>query len=99
MLEDIKNAEDLNLEIIKNYLRIDHDLDDVELKLFLNSAKSYVRKYVGVEDKEPLEIELCIPILNLVSHYYEQRAVNILSNEKTDEIFGAILTLNRVSVL
>ena len=98
-INDISTVDDINLEMVKNYLRIDHNLDDVELQLFLESAKSYVRKYTGVTKDEPLDIELSIPILSLVSHFYEQRGVTVLSNEKLDEIFGDILTINRVSVL
>lgn len=94
-----ENIEDIDLNIVKNYLRIDHDLDDAELQLFLNSAKSYVKKYIGADKETPLDIELCIPIFNLVSHFYEQRGVTALSNEKIDEIFGDILTVNRMSIL
>ena len=101
-MEDILNIEtptDLTIDIVKNYLRVDHNLDDVEIALYLKSALSYVRKYIGVDMEEPLDVDLCIPVLNLTAHFYEQRSVTALSNEKMDDIFGAILRINRYGVL
>lgn len=96
---DIETPDDLTIDMIKNYLRVDYNLDDMEIALYLKSAKSYVRKYIGADIGEPLDVDLCIPVLNLTAHFYEQRSVSALSNEKMDDIFGAILSINRQGVL
>ena len=40
-MEDILSIEtpnDLTIDIVKNYLRVDHNLDDVEITLYLKSS-------------------------------------------------------------
>lgn len=96
---NILSPNDLTLDIIKNYLRVDHDLDDVEITLCYKSALTYVRKYIGAESDDELDVDLILPILSLTCHFYENKKVTQPSNEKMDEIFGGILALNRLSIL
>lgn len=97
--ETILSPDKITLEIIKNYLRVDHDLDDVELTMCFQSALSYVKKYIGADDDTPLDVDLSLPILSLTCHFYESKTVKQPSNEKMDEIFSSILSINRVSIL
>lgn len=36
--------KDINLDYVKNYLNVDHELDDVRLKSHISSAISYILK-------------------------------------------------------
>lgn len=100
MLEnEILSPEDITLEMVKNYLRVDHDLDDVELTMCFQSAISYIRKYIGVDSDTPLDVDLCLPILSLTCHFYENKGVRQLTNEKMDEMFANVLSINRMSIL
>ena len=85
--------DDLDVSIVKQYMRIEHDLDDFELELYLKSAKSYVRKYV--EEDYVDDIELIMPVLMLISHFYENKTPMNVSNAKYDHIFKDILWMNR----
>lgn len=97
--EPILSPDKITLEMIKNYLRVDHNLDDVELTMCFQSALSYVRKYIGADVDTPLDVDLSLPILSLTCHFYETKSVKQPSNEKMDEIFCDILSINRLSVL
>jgi uncharacterized phage protein (predicted DNA packaging) len=96
---EILSPAELTLDIIKSYLRVDHNLDDVEITLCYQSALTYVKKYIGVDNDEEVDMDLILPILSLTTHFYENKRVTQPSNEKLDEIFGSILALNRMSIL
>lgn len=97
--ETILSPDKITLETIKKYLRVDHNLDDVEITMCYQSAHSYVRKYIGVDDDTPLDVDLSLSILSLTCHFYENKSVKQFSNEKMDEIFSDVLSINRVSIL
>ena len=92
-IDDINCMDDLDVSIVKQYMRIEHDLDDFELELYLKSAKSYVRKYV--EEDYVDDFELIMPVLMLISHFYENKTPMNVSNAKYDHIFRDILWMNR----
>lgn len=92
-INDINCMDDLDVSIVKQYMRIEHDLDDFELELYLKSAKSYVRKYV--EEDYVDDVELIMPVLMLISHFYENKTPMNVSNAKYDHIFKDILWMNR----
>lgn len=96
--EDI-TPDNLPLEFVKQYLRVDHDFDNVEIQLMINSAKSYVRNTLRVEKDEQLDVELVIPMLSLIAYFYETKTVTMKTNEKTEAMFESILTLHRKEVL
>lgn len=86
----------LNLDLVKQYLRIDHDYDDTELSLYLSCAISYVSNYIKAEDTEIIDnVELFIPILNLVSYFYEYKTTILPTSTKVSDIFKMILDTHR----
>ncbi len=97
--ETILSPDRITLEIIKNYMRVDHNLDDVEITMCFQSAMSYVRKYIGVDADTLLDVDLSLPILSLTCHFYETKKITQPSNEKMDEIFSSVLAINRVNIL
>lgn len=92
-IANINSMYDLDVDIVKQYMRIEHDLDDMELTLYLKSAISYVEKYVNEEYSQ--DIELVMPVLMLISHFYENKTPMNVSNAKYDHIFKDILWMNR----
>lgn len=97
-LENI-TPDNLPLEFVKQYLRVDHDFDDIEIQLMIDSAKSYVRNTLRVEKDEELDVELVIPMLSLVAHFYENKTITMASNDKAGFMFESILALHRKEVL
>lgn len=94
---DIESPDDLTVDIVKHYMRIEHDLDDFELTMCLKSALLYVRKFVYMDDTPdvPLDIDLIMPVLMLVSHFYENKTPVNVNNAKLDDIFSGIMWMNR----
>lgn len=97
-LEEI-NPQSIPLNFVKDYLRVDHDLDDIEISLYIKSAISYVRNYIKAEKEDELDDELLIPILNLIAYFYENKTTTMKSTEKIGAIFNSMLDLNRNGVL
>lgn len=89
----------LTLEFVKQYLRVDHDLDDLEIQVAMKSAVSYVKKYIKLADGEPLDYELIMPILTLISHFYENKSLMGKPNERIDALISSILDMNRGDIL
>lgn len=92
-ITEIECIDDLDVEMVKQYMRIEHTLDDAELGLYLKSAKSYVVNYVGEEYSQG--VELVMPVLMLISHFYENKTPMNVSNAKYDHIFRDLLWMNR----
>lgn len=97
-IEDI-TADSLPLEFVKQYLRVDHDFDDLEIQIHIKSAQSYVRNYIKQPEDEPLDDGLIVSILTLTAYFYENKSPQMKSTEKLDTIFGTILDLHRRDVL
>lgn len=94
---DIESPDDLTVDVVKHYMRIEHDLDDFELAMYLKSALSYVRKFVELEDapEVPLDVDLIMPVLMLISHFYENKTPVNVSNAKLDDVFAGIMWMNK----
>lgn len=93
------DIEELPLDFVKQYLRIDHDLDDVEIQVYIKAAKSYVLDYIKADEDQKLDYALIIPTLTLIAHCYENKAVNIKSTEKMDAMFKGVLDMYRGDLL
>ena len=86
----------ISVEFVKKYLRIEHDLDDMELHIYLESAKSFIESYTSMSIEEldnHKEVIMCI--LLLCSHFYENKAIVIKDRMTEDKIFRNILSLHR----
>lgn len=98
-LENI-TPENLPLDFVKNYLRVEHELDDIEISLMIKSAQSYVKNYLKLSKEETIEdIELVIPTLALISHFYENKTITMKSNDKMDLFFSSTLDMHRGDIL
>lgn len=91
--------DNLTLDFVKQYLRVDHDFDDLEISVAIKSAVSYVKKYIKHKEGEELDYELIIPILTLVSHFYENKTPIGKANERVDAMINTILEMNRNDIL
>lgn len=93
--------QEIDLDIVKNYLRI--DFDDVDndkiLNIIITSAKSFVQSYLNWKftDAEEVPAEITIALLAIVEHWYKNRGV--MSEESTASelpyVFSGILNMHR----
>lgn len=84
---------EVTLDVVKSYLRIDHDLDDLRLALHMDSALTYILKVNGIDqlteefDNENLflvDVYMCY-----VQHLYDKGEV------PESKYLNAILTMDR----
>lgn len=87
-------TSELTLDIIKQYLRIDGDDDDILLNAFLSASIQYCTSYMGctLEDLEKYD-DVTIVILALISDSYEVRQFTT-STVTTNPIMQGVLDLH-----
>lgn len=62
----------MELETIKNFLKVDNEEDDNLILLLEHTAKKYMQEYgIAFDEENPVHQLL---ILNLIGHFYENRA-------------------------
>lgn len=67
-------VSELNLDVIKQYLRIDGNNDDILLNALLAAAIQYCTSYMGCSKKDLDKYEdVTIVVLSLISDSYEVR--------------------------
>lgn len=87
-------TSELTLDVIKQYLRIDGNDDDILLNAFLSASIQYCTSYMGctVEDLEKYD-DVTIVILALISDSYEVRQFTT-STVTTNPIMQGVLDLH-----
>ena len=98
MFSDLDLPE-IDLDFFKNWVRVDHDLDDSELTLCLLSAKSNVSNIIGENITLDSDPELFIVILNLASYYYYNKTMSVNKNFVPDSIYNSILSMHNTKIL
>lgn len=95
-MNNLPKINDLDLDFVKNYLRVDYDFDDNLIDLMIISAKSFIQSYLNQKFEDygdELPYEFTIAGLTLISEWYEKR--NIQSAEASQKelaySFGGIL--------
>lgn len=87
-------TSELTLDVIKQYLRIDGNDDDILLNAFLSASIQYCTSYMGctLEDLEKYD-DVTVVILALISDSYEVRQFTT-STVTTNPIMQGILDLH-----
>lgn len=87
-------TSELTLDVIKQYLRIDGNDDDILLNAFLSASIQYCTSYMGctLEDLEKYD-DVTIVILALISDSYEVRQFTT-STVTTNPVMQGVLDLH-----
>lgn len=87
-------TSELTLDVIKQYLRIDGNDDDILLNAFLSASIQYCTSYMGctLEELEKYD-DVTIVILALISDSYEVRQFTT-STVTTNPIMQGVLDLH-----
>lgn len=87
-------TSELTLDVIKQYLRIDGNDDDILLNAFLSASIQYCTSYMGctLEDLDKYD-DVTIVILALISDSYEVRQFTT-STVTTNPIMQGVLDLH-----
>lgn len=94
---------DVDLALVKDYLRIDHGDDDTMLKMMLAASQSYIQNYLNRKfsdyelNGEEIPDEFTIACLALVAHWYEKREIQSkdATQRELSYIFSGLLDLHR----
>lgn len=103
MFPDVK-ITDLNLDLVKEYLRVDFTEDDTLITSMLYAAKSFIQNYLNRKFTDWTDVgteipsEFTIAALAIISHWYENRQVaadrNLTKNE-LPYVFAGLLDMHR----
>lgn len=84
-------VSELTLDIIKQYLRIDSNDDDILLQMLLESAIDYCAGYIGCNkldlDKYP---DVTIVVLSLIADSYEVRQFTTSTSTLNPVMMGVL---------
>lgn len=69
---------ELDLSLVKEYLRQDGDEDDRLITAIIESSKSYICNYTGqsIEQLEEHE-DVTVAVLVLIAEFYDNRTINV----------------------
>lgn len=104
-LKNIENMkfEDIDLDFVKEYLRVDYDDDDRMIEMMMVSAKSFMKNVLNL-DLDVIELEFGeipsefnIPFLAIINHWYDRREVQSHRNteKELNYVFRDILFMFR----
>ncbi len=83
--------------IIKHCNVYDDDMDLI--KLYKESAKSYIKSYTGLDDDGINKYEdLTIVYLNLISDMYDNRSFTV-ENDKENKMLNSIMFMHSINLL
>jgi uncharacterized phage protein (predicted DNA packaging) len=84
----------ITLDVVKEYLRIDHDVDDALLMAILNAARSYVLHYTGLEADEADDYnDLVVACLVVCADMYDNRTMSA-ENAAENKVATSIMNLH-----
>lgn len=104
--KDLKTYEDfrdIDIDFVKEYLRVDYDDDDALIYTMMKAAESYIFTYLDldaetiIEDFGKMPEPFVISYLAIISHWYDRREVQSQANTEKElsYIFHGILGLYR----
>ena len=77
MTEPTQGEPQLNIETIKNALRIDGNDDDIMLQGYLNAAEDYVNNAIGAETDYSNDRRFRFAVILLVQFWYSNRTTDM----------------------
>jgi uncharacterized phage protein (predicted DNA packaging) len=91
---------EIDISIVKQYLRIDGDDDLLLLPLIMSGAKAYIISYTGIKLDADLDTkeDLSIVYLALISDMYDNRAVTV-EKDKVNKIIDTILNMYCINLI
>ena len=92
-------VSDLDITMVKLYLKVDFDDDDLLIQLIIDGAKSYLKSYTGLDDAMlDTKEDLTLGVLALVTDMYENRSFTI-EQDKVNKIIDSMLSLHSINLL
>lgn len=89
---------EIDFELVSKYLVGITEEDELEVELYIEAAKSFVRTYTALTEEELDDNQYFVmPTLMLISHFYENKTVELQG--KNTRIYDSLLNLGKVHSL
>lgn len=89
---------EIDFELVSKYLVGITEEDELEVELYIEAAKSFVRTYTALTEEELDDSQYFVmPTLMLISHFYENKTVELQG--KNTRIYDSLLNLGKVHSL
>jgi uncharacterized phage protein (predicted DNA packaging) len=90
---------EVDLDFVKGYLRVDHNVDDDLINTMIVAAKNFIQFYLNrkFDEFEEIPEEFTIALLAIVAHWYENRQIQSADSTQNElpYIFSDLLDLYR----
>lgn len=93
---------ELDLPLVKEYLRQDGEEDDRLIEAIIEASKSYICNYTGQSQEQLEEHEdITIAVLILVAEYYDNRTINVNDrlNLRVNTMLESLLGRHSINLL
>ena len=93
---------ELDLPLVKEYLRQDGDEDDRLIQAIVEASKSYICNYTGQSIEQLEEYEgVNIAVLVLIAEFYDNRTINVNDrlNLRIDMMLEGLLGRHSINLL
>ena len=90
---------DISLETVKDYLKVENDIEDGLIDNILTASKSFIKNYTGLTDTELDDKEdISLVVLVLANEMYSNREYTVDKNT-LNPIVVSILNMHSVNLL
>ena len=92
-------VSEISLETVKDYLKVENDIEDGLIDNILTASKSFIRNYTGLTDTELDDKEdISLVVLVLANEMYSNREYTVDKNT-LNPIVVSILNMHSVNLL
>lgn len=92
-------VSEISLETVKDYLKVENDIEDGLIDNILTASKNYVKNYTGLTDAEiDTKEDITLVVLVLVNEMYSNREYTVDKNI-LNPVVTSILNMHSVNLL
>ena len=90
---------DISLETVKDYLKVENDIEDTLIDNILTASKSLIRNYTGLTDEEiDKKEDITLAVLVLANEMYSNREYTVEKNI-LNPVITSILDMHSMNLL
>lgn len=92
-------VSEISLETVKDYLKVENDIEDGLIDNILTASKNYVKNYTGLTDAEiDTKEDITLVVLVLANEMYSNREYTVDKNI-LNPVVTSILNMHSVNLL
>lgn len=92
-------VSDISLETVKDYLKVENDIEDTLIDNILTASKSFIKNYTGLTDELiDTKEDISLAVLVLANEMYSNREYTVDKNT-LNPIVVSILNMHSVNLL